>query len=451
MWPDLQALQAFVHKAQQVDTQADRMELIRGSESLRSLLSLIYDPTKVFFVTSRGIQKFMQADQKTSAPQVRIHFPTTLEAFLEALHQRQLTGHDALQSCSQALARMKPALRPAFLAACDKKLQIRMGAALFLKVWPDFITVFRCTLAHNFEDYEAFVATAPGSWWLSQKVDGNRTLIRKNPGAPALCLSRTGLVYPVENIPELLPLVRAFDQCPDGVYDGEMVVTNEQGQHIFHLVNGLMNTRAAADRRRLPSDVYLQFLVFNYIALEDFDQGHGTTPWVEQQRILSQSLPRDVSRIRMLPQIPHIHEEKMWQMAQDEGWEGVVYTLGTVAYVGKRTKHLLKRKIAEEGEFLVEEVSLSTQMVPGSSWQTQHVLEHVGVTFRGRRAWVSGGFTWQERVEVAQDPQSYVGWTIRVRYNGATENEVGIASLRHARKVDWWATEPTKRRRRVEA
>jgi ATP-dependent DNA ligase len=175
-------------------------------------------------------------------------------------------------------------------------------------------------------------------------------------------------------------------------------------------------------------------MVFQFIPLADFDRGYGTTPWLEQQRNLKRNLPTH-PYIHMVPQYPLRYETQLWQHVQDTGREGLMYAYGPATYEGKRTKHLLKRKQTEDGEYEVEELSFSQQLIPGT-YQKQKALERVGITHAGRRVWVGNGFTWEEKIRAVTHPHTLLHHTIKVRHNGLTQSRNHTASLRHARKIE---------------
>ncbi len=156
--------------------------------------------------------------------------------------------------------------------------------------------------------YERF--TGP-EWSFEQKVDGIRLLAFKNEGAVSL-FSRT-------RRPQHLPdIAAAIAKLPvrDLILDGEMAWDGTT-YHVFDVV-----WRDGSDLRPLP---------------------------MEARRRLLDDLPlrQPLRRIRTLD------DERPWERAAAEGWEGVVAKRQGSPYEGRRSPHWLKMKIEASQELVV--------------------------------------------------------------------------------------------------
>ena len=150
-------------------------------------------------------------------------------------------------------------------------------------------------------------------WIFERKIDGIRLLAFKD-GPDIRLLSRNRL-------PQNLPRVaEAIGKLPvhDVVLDGE--VTWGRGQVTYH--------------------------VFDVIWLEGRDV---TSLPLDSRRALLSELPLQSP----LSRIPPLTDEKPWERACDEGWEGVIAKRRDSPYEHRRSKHWLKMKCEAAQEFVV--------------------------------------------------------------------------------------------------
>jgi bifunctional non-homologous end joining protein LigD len=149
-------------------------------------------------------------------------------------------------------------------------------------------------------------------WLFERKFDGIRLLAYKN-GEDVRLFSRNRL-------PKHLPAVaKAIANLPVGevILDGEVTWDGQSAYHVFDIL--WLNGRAVTS---LP---------------------------LEDRRRLLQELPFDppMRRVKLLD------EEKPWERASREGWEGVIAKRRGSPYEHRRSKHWLKMKCEASQEFVV--------------------------------------------------------------------------------------------------
>jgi len=149
-------------------------------------------------------------------------------------------------------------------------------------------------------------------WLFERKFDGIRLLAYKN-GEDVRLFSRNRL-------PQHLPaLARAVARLPvdEVILDGEVTWDRHSAYHVFDIL--WLNGRAVTS---LP---------------------------LEDRRTLLQELPFDppMHRVRLLD------DEKPWERASREGWEGVIAKRRGSPYEHRRSKHWLKMKCEASQEFVV--------------------------------------------------------------------------------------------------
>ncbi len=149
-------------------------------------------------------------------------------------------------------------------------------------------------------------------WLFERKFDGIRLLAYKN-GEDVRLFSRNRL-------PQHLPaLARAVASLPvdEVILDGEVTWDGQSAYHVFDIL--WLNGRAVTS---LP---------------------------LEDRRTLLQELPFDppMRRVKLLD------DEKPWERASREGWEGVIAKRRGSPYEHRRSKHWLKMKCEASQEFVV--------------------------------------------------------------------------------------------------
>jgi ATP-dependent DNA ligase len=151
-----------------------------------------------------------------------------------------------------------------------------------------------------------------GDWLFERKFDGIRLLAYKS-GQDVRLFSRNRL-------PQDLPAVaRAIANLPveDVILDGEVTWDGRSGYHVFDIL--WLNGKAVTS-----------------LSLED-------------RRALLRALPFDAP----LRRVELLEDDKPWERASREGWEGVIAKRRGSPYEHRRSKHWLKMKCEASQEFVV--------------------------------------------------------------------------------------------------
>lgn len=442
--PELVFLTELVLRCQSIASTHERADMFqRCGQEIKPLLALIYDPFQKFGVTAKHLLKYEKVvPESLGDPHAR-----TLQSLLSELAEGQFTGHAALNECWAFIRSQAAVHRPTILAALNKDLKIRVGVQLVNKVFPFLVPVFSCALSHPLEKHQAFYEKHCDEWHVSRKLDGCRCMFVHHGGVTT-AYSRSGHVYPahIEGLSFFLQQFQDHSDFPDGyVVDGEMGVVDGTGKEFFNVANSLMNPNAAdAPQKRSKSLMqpgqYLCFFAFDWVPLPVFKQGHGGPKWSLRQKWLKAHLPTS-RQLCLLPQHPASQLDALWAQVAREGWEGLILRLDT-DYDGKKTRNMLKMKQQADEEFVIEEATASVQMPPDSTVPTL-ALEHVGVSYKGARVWVGSGFSWEQRLAYAAEPQVLVGKQVTVKHYGETTDKTGKMSLRHPTvKQLWWQPRP---------
>jgi ATP-dependent DNA ligase len=149
-------------------------------------------------------------------------------------------------------------------------------------------------------------------WLFERKFDGIRLLAYKSDGDVRL--------YSRNRLPQNLPeLTRAIANLPvnEVILDGEVTWDGRSGYHVFDILwlNGQPVTALPLDDRRA----------------------------------LLQELPFEAPMQR----VELVEDEKPWEVARREGWEGVIAKRRGSPYEHRRSKHWLKMKCEASQELVV--------------------------------------------------------------------------------------------------
>ncbi|KAJ9115848.1 hypothetical protein QFC22_004990 [Naganishia vaughanmartiniae] len=136
--------------------------------------------------------------------------------------------------------------------------------------------------------------------------------------------------------------------------------------------------------------------------------------------------------------------EAMIEEAAEKGWEGLILRRGDQPYEGKRSSHILKYKEWQDGEYIAEGIDVNTMRLPvNGAFAEREAMANVWITHKGTRVSVGSGFTAEQRLRYAQDPQAIIGKELTVEYFAESTNTnrrgvEGGLSLRFPRVKQVW-------------
>lgn len=248
----------------------------KDNELLKTVLQMTYDKVKYTYgVSLNQIQKFK------SEPNIG---PVSLEyalAFLrDELSTRNITGHKALQSCSNILDNLSPENFDLVAKIINRDLRVNIGRTQLNKVWKGLITqpaYCRCSVYNEKTakkiKFPAIVQLKSDGTYREIAVNGPETAVRSRSGEE--------YHYPIHEA--------QFSKYKDGVYTGEMTIRlnsdnveklkrlskypeeihelYEQGVTVLprKLGNGILNSD------NVPHE-HVVFDVWDYITHEEYQQ-----------------------------------------------------------------------------------------------------------------------------------------------------------------------------------
>lgn len=128
--------------------------------------------------------------------------------------------------------------------------------------------------------------------------------------------------------------------------------------------------------------------------------------------------------------------ENMLATASQRGWEGLVLRQDT-PYEGKRTSAIRKFKEWKDAEYTVQAVTIATMRLPiDGRFEERQAMASIQIEHGGTRVSVGSGFTPEQRVEFASDPDRIVGKVVTVEYFDESKTTPAAAATGRGQKEE---------------
>lgn len=405
---------------------------------LKEILKFIYNPYCKTGISDAKLNKagMLTEDMRAST----FEWPTAIEYFSK--HQ---TGNDNDLAFARAFityTNFKHGADAARLACAmvTQNLKIGITATSLNKVYgSDFIPKTGCMLGTPFDD----VGSARVKWpcVVTEKLDGIRRILVKENGVCRF-YSRSGH--------EDTGLVQIFDEAkwlPDNyVYDGELLAMG----NFKDCIAQRQATNSIANSKGIKTG--LTFNVFDMIPVSEFYAGksHSTSldrkiilgatlmdesiqyltdKWA--QLIIAYGIHRDLMYIKHVPilgLIKSIHEvEPIVDVIWKRGGEGVMLNTASGYYEVKRSKQLLKIKHVEEFVLPVVDIIEGT----GKYEDAMGAIVCLYTASDGSQSYVGvgSGFTDDQRRDIWDNPDKYIGLMAEIESFGESTNAQGFKSI----------------------
>jgi DNA ligase-1 len=341
---------------------------------------------------------------------------------LNALKDRQVTGHDAIGAVN-TFVDSYPEYEELIHCIIDKDLKTRAGDKIINKAIPDHIPEFSVALA---DKYEPKLVDWKDGWYVSRKIDGARCICIVDGNGNAAFYSRTGKSF--ETLGVVSDGIKALG-ITNVVFDGELCLVDDEGNEDFQ---GVMKQLKKKDHTiSNPS-----YKIFDMISHNEFysKKGERNKPYSIRYNNLREVMKDNTCTcLSVLGQElikDDDHCQEWTKRANDYGWEGVMLRADE-PYKGKRSKDLLKVKKFFDDEYIVVDAEFGPfRYVKDSAECEEIMLSAVTIEHKNHKVRVGSGFSIDQRQEFYSDPDQIVGKTITVQYFEETKNQDGGISLR---------------------
>lgn len=378
-----------------------------GNEHFKQYLKYILDPMYTYGLQDKKIKKFLgeNVGQQRNGK-------TIFDVF-EYLAENP-TGTDvSAKIVSRFIDSFDDEEMTKFLLeSFTKKMKLGITAKTVNKVYgKGFITNFEIMLAEKYADGFHKVK---GDFYLTEKYDGQRCVIVKN-NDEIEAFSRKG-----ERILGLVDIEKSIALLPNGVYDGELLIkTHEQLKDREVLQQTLKITRKDGEKHGVD------FYIFDYISLEEFDNGVSELSY-SMRRYILEGLEYG-SELVLAPVLykgsDHEVIPAMLKAMEDKGREGLMLNVADAPYECKRTYSILKLKTMQTADLRV--IGFEKGKPLG---KYENTLGTLIVDYKGYPLGVSG-FTDHERNQIWNNQEEYLGKIVEVQYFRESKNADGGLSV----------------------
>ncbi len=421
MTDSFEHLDGFVRDLRATSSTNDKVDIITdyvsgngaGANFIKNILLYTYHPTWQYFVTSDNLKK---------KSHLRGHAYKSIFDLLDALKNREITGHDAIGAVN-SFVDSHPEHKELIHCIIDKDLKTRAGDKLINKAIPDFIPTFSVALA---EKYEPKIVDWKDDWYVSRKIDGARCIGVVDSKGETIFFSRTGKVF--DTLSVVADGIRNLG-ISNVVFDGELCLVDENGNEDFQ---GVMKELRKKDHT-IPNPSYK---IFDMISHDEFYSQKGTKGKLFSHRYNNL---REVMRKNTCPCLSVLAQDKVkddahfeeWvSLSNEYGWEGLMLRADE-PYKGKRSKDLLKYKSFSDDEYEVVDVEMGPFRYVKDGQETEEtMLSCVTIKHKGYDVRVGSGFSIEQRQDFHKHPKKILGKIITVQYFSESENQDGGISLR---------------------
>lgn len=310
------------------------LQVKRFMPCCHSIMKRIYDPHSRFHISSRTVLAYIerQGAKKNIPAEATAATPTTLEALLDALASRQLTGNAALEAAASFYLSYchTASQQQIFCRILDRNLKMGVSTKTMQQILRRDDDQFRfpsVALAHLHPLSQHPLDN--GEWYASRKLDGVRCIAFVNHDDIRF-YSRTGRRF--ETLQKVEEAIRRRQKKKSGgsfVLDGEICVYDEHMEDFISVMKQI--------RTKQPMD-HPVYEVFDLVDTQGFMKGVDPTPFTERQQHLKSWIGHSQPHLRMVPQTRITSKQMLNQMkdkAARHGWEGLVLRRDT-GYQGKR-------------------------------------------------------------------------------------------------------------------
>lgn len=305
-----------------------------------------------------------------------------------------------------------------------KDLKCNISSKTVNKVWEGLIPTsstgvdVKCMLGSKVD------FSKPPHWktmFCSEKIDGSRCIAIIKDDSVELYSRQGHLIEGCKDIEQgLLSL-----GINNAVLDGEITAKDVD---IFNTYKETMKRL----RNKKEVKYGLQYNVFDYLELEEFENKRGKYKYSERRSKLDKLISNDfVKVLPILYQGNDFNEViKVTNSLREKGSEGAMIN-NDAFYEFKRSKNLLKIKV-------MDSVDLKVIGFEKGQGAFSNTLGCAIVDYKGNKVGVGSGWSLEDRKEIWDNQDKYLGKLLEVQYFEETINsDSGLPSLRFPVALRW--------------
>ena len=319
----------------------DLLKQHKDNDVLKQIINLALNPFVQFYI--RKIPTYTRDDNK---PALALGYALQQ---LSLLSSRDVTGNTAIEFLTRLLSELESDDAKVIERVIQKDLKCGVSEATVNAVWPGLIPEYPCMLASAFD--QKLIDRVEFPAYVQLKLDGMRFNAIVRDGVVEL-RSRNGKEIQIADALFTLPFINmAYEYGGDCVFDGELLVVDENGNHLDRKTgNGILNKAVKGTQTAVEGNK-VRATVWDVIPLEAFEKGVDNTPYETRLRKLHKCvLSLHVGIRHLVNFVPHTEVDNMAQANKlfsaylQEGQEGIILKCRDMIWENKRSKKQIKFK-----------------------------------------------------------------------------------------------------------
>tara|TARA_Y100000287_G_C14209367_1_gene349965 strand:+ start:267 stop:1556 length:1290 start_codon:yes stop_codon:yes gene_type:complete len=413
---ELAITKKFIEESNSTNSNSDKLAVIekyKNQPDLLKVLQYTYDTFKQYGVTSANCKK------RSDLCMPFTPYSSIFE-LLDALANRDLTGHDAIETVNGFVEENK-LYEDIIWNIIDRNLKTRSTVSMINKVIPGLIPTFDVALAKAYDEKTQKKVNWKDGWFVSRKLDGVRCLTVIDMFGEVKFFSRQGKEF--LTLDNLKMDIKALG-LTNTVFDGEVCIVDENMNEDFA---GIIKEIKRKDHT-IQNPYYY---IFDMLDLEDFNDKTSKDNFANRLVNLRNTV-EETRMVGILEQLEcnDIIFDLMMEKSKKGGWEGLMLRKNST-YKGKRSDEILKVKQMFDDEYVVVDLENDYHRVIVDGQEIEEMmLKNVIIEHKGNRVQVGSGFSHEQRRHFYENPDEILGKQITVQYFEETTNKNGTHSLR---------------------
>lgn len=427
MQNDLERIKSMCDRLQATTKRLEKEAILLeygDDKTCKEVLRFLYDPGTVTGLSDKKITKQV-------AENVEILAEIGLLDAIEYITQNN-TGRDKDIAYVKAYIANNIDYADLLRELFCKSLKTGVDAKTVNKVYGSgFIKTFDVMLAQNFNEERDYVEGK--QYIITKKLDGHRCVAFLHENGEVRLFTRTGQSY--GDIPDVAKDLQTLEK--GYVYDGELTAADEgagaaQQQSFLQGVTGAVFNKTSSAARKKDTKAGLVFNVFDMLPIQEFLAGLSAETALARKNKLHETFngvaAEWVTEVEMLYVGCDIQQvNNLYNVARENGWEGLMINIADAPYQSKRTKDLLKVKTFLSADVLVVDIYEGTGRYKGMLGGVTFEFENKDKRWRCD---CGSGFSEEERKQFWHDKTVLAGKIIEVQYFEISRDKDGNYSMR---------------------
>jgi len=406
----------MINKLKQTTKRNEKLQILKEykDDKIKKILFYTYNPLYMFH-----LKKTLKC-QREGKYTIDDVYDEMFE-LLDNLRRRVISGNNALNITKSFMEKLTPPERETFKCILNKDLKCSVNIKTINKVYDNMLIESDFQLANKFDPEKDY---GVDEWLWSYKLDGIRMRVKVDDMIPFGRNSK-----PIKNtefmLEELQQITNEFREID--FFDGEIYVPGLEFNKIQSMIS----------KDDLPPDRKYNLKYFIFITLpKNYIQGENDREVIELTNRVKEYCKNNLKIVKVLEQklvkndINEIY--RLREEAIRKGFEGIMLRNPNKIYDFKRSDALLKFKKFHTAD--LEVVGVEKGIIKVVTDDTLKEVETLGALIckgwlddgKGKK-WietkVGSGFTFNERMNIYENPDKYIGKMVEVEYFELTKNK----------------------------